>query len=1036
MKYFTIILILLLFTSINFGQNYFIHKYGDEHGLRSNLTKSLDQDDKGFLWIATDAGLARFDGKQFMNITKNFPSLFVKDVLITSDQKIVVVTDLGVGYLILSEEGYKYESIIEGRSAEKEGYLYYPKAAFEDYKKNIWISDHTGLIKIKNGKHKKYRFDDRFATDDYLNSFWITEDNKGNLFASSWQGYLFYFNEEQDRFVEIPLLNKNNKLLINQLIYLDDYIVAATSIGLVKITISDDYSANMSLMLPFVNSICFYDDYGKYYIGGVEGGILEWDGKSDRAIPILGNSIKSIVNYIYPDNQNNIWACTDEGIVLLQKTFFAEYRINNSSTQNNSYIRTISSDGLNNLYFTDQENIFKVNNCNHNSIPEIAFNSKGKRIYNFAVRENTLWISTRNSELIHKSKNSEKRFTIPNLNFRVSGMIIDSAGALWGFMDNTHKLLKIKEDFSYKIYNLDKSVSSESLIKNINNTIFILSFTDKLKIVTYDKNTDSFIEQQLRHQIEYPTSIVINDFTKLDENYYLIATNIGILKYKNGIISYQFGKDHQFTNNAKAIKISDNNQVWIGTENGLVLYYVNEFAIFNRVDGLPNTVITPSGLYIDKNNKIWVATSSGLAYWQKENTRIDRTPKPLIYEVLFKGKQLDISKKSFNITGKGTVIFNYSALVYPANKRYQFKLLGFQDEWSDLTEYESQSFINLPQGNYILQVRAKQFGYLWSDIAEIKFTVNPPWYLSDILIISYFILGIIFIVYGTLFLQRNRLEKLEKQKETLQALIEEQIKDLKKEKETTEKLLLETESYNKELERVNSELIKANEFKSDILGIAAHDLKNPLSTIINLTELLKEDDINNEDKNEMISLINNSSLRMLNLITDLLENIMVENTKFKINISEINITEIVTSVVVENRIQAGKKGQAINFNYTSACIIQGDAKWIREILDNIINNAVKYTPQNKNIYVEIHTNDERVIIKVKDEGPGFTEQDKPQVFQKFKRLSARPTGGESSTGLGLAIVKELVDLHGGEISFISEHGFGSQFIVSFKKKIN
>jgi ligand-binding sensor domain-containing protein len=78
----------------------------------------------------------------------------------------------------------------------------------------------------------------------------------------------------------------------------------------------------MSLMLPFVNAICFYVDYDKYLIGGVEGGIFEWNGKSDKAIPILGNNVKSVVNYIYTDNQNNIWACTDEGIVLFQKHSF------------------------------------------------------------------------------------------------------------------------------------------------------------------------------------------------------------------------------------------------------------------------------------------------------------------------------------------------------------------------------------------------------------------------------------------------------------------------------------------------------------------------------------------------------------------------------------------------------------------------------------------------------------------------------------------------------------------------------------------
>ncbi|HPN37669.1 MAG TPA: triple tyrosine motif-containing protein, partial [Melioribacteraceae bacterium] len=724
MKLITILLYALLsvFPFTLKAQNFFLHKYGDEHGLKSNLVKAIDQDKSGFLWVATDAGLARFDGKQFINITNNFPSLFVKDVLVTSDNKIIVVTDLGVGLLKLKDGNYEYFNLIEGKPEEKVGFLYYPKAAFEDINNNIWISDNTGLTKYKNGKFTKYRFDDKFATDDYLNSFWITEDNAGNIYASSWQGYLFYFDKTEDKFLEIPITNKVNNYFINQISFVDNYIIAATSIGLVKLNITNNTATN-TLLLQFINTICFYQDYDKFYIGGVEGGIFEWNGKSDKAIPILGNNINSIVNYMYPDIQNNIWACTDEGIVLLQKSSFAEYRLSHNAFDNTRYIRTLSSDGLNNIYFTDQENILKINNSQFQSSPEIVFYGNGKRIYNFAVNENLMWISTRSSELFLKSGNSNKKFTIEGLNFRISGMAINSKNGLFGLMENTNNVIKIYPDFTYKIYKIDNLTSSKALIKCIDDKIYVLNFTDKINIIIYDENNDTFKELNLTHQIKYPRNVTINDFVKLKDNSFLLATNIGVLNYNNNFISFFFEKDHLLTNNAKAISVAPNGQIWFGTENGLVLFYINEFAVFNRVDGLPNTVITPSGLYLDNSNKIWVATSSGLAYWQKPNTNIEKTPKPVIYSAFFKGKQLDITSKFFDVTGKGTIVFNYAALVYPANKRYQFRIIGWQDEWSELTEYESQSFINLPQGNYVLQIRAKQFGYLWSDIAELRFTI-------------------------------------------------------------------------------------------------------------------------------------------------------------------------------------------------------------------------------------------------------------------------------------------------------------------------
>jgi hypothetical protein len=160
----------LLLFSTDFAQNFFANKYGDEHGLRSNLTKSLDQDKNGFLWVATDAGLARFDGKQFINITKNLPSPFVKDVLITSENKLIIVTDLGVGFVNIEKDDYQYTPLIEGKPEEREGFLFYPKAAFEESRKIIGLAINR-FNKIKQRNTSNLVLKDKFATDDFLNSF-------------------------------------------------------------------------------------------------------------------------------------------------------------------------------------------------------------------------------------------------------------------------------------------------------------------------------------------------------------------------------------------------------------------------------------------------------------------------------------------------------------------------------------------------------------------------------------------------------------------------------------------------------------------------------------------------------------------------------------------------------------------------------------------------------------------------------------------------------------------------------------------------
>lgn len=1034
---FLVIQILLILVNKSLSQNYLLQKYNDEHGLNSNLTKSLDQDSDGYLWIATDAGLAGFDGKKFINVIKNFPSLFVKDVLTVSKDTIIVVTDLGVGYLKNDKDGYYYQPIIQGKTEATKEYLYYPKAVFLDSKHNIWISDNNGITKLFNNKYKKYFFDNKYATDDYLNSFYLTEDDKGNIFISSWQGYLFYYDKNLDKFIEIPIKNKTKKIFINQFNNVGNYFLAATSDGIIRFDIDQYYTATMKLLLPFTNSVCFAYANNKYYLGGVEGGIFEWDGFSNKAFPISNNNVNSIVNYLFTDANNNIWGCTDEGIFLLQKTFFAEYKFSQKSTLFGSYITTIVNDKNDNIYFTDQEDIYLIPNGDYSKKPVIFYKSLGKRIYNFALSDNYMWISTRSDELFLKTNKTIKKFTLPNYQCRISGMVTDENEDMWGFIVKTNVLLKVSPNFNYKLYNLPKYVSSESIIKYENKNINIVSYSDKFHILSYDKAKDTFIDLPIDKQPDFKTSVIVNDFCNLGENKFLIATNWGLFLYENKHLSKFFNddKEHNIVGNAKAVKISNNNKIWIGTEKGLVLYYNKQFIFYGKIDGLPNTVISPRAIILDNKNRIWLGTGSGVAYWQKEETDIKQTPRPILLGFNFNNTKIELSNK-IELTGKGTINISYSSIVYPADKKYKWRLIGFNEDFSDETDQEFQSFNNLSPGFYVFQVKAKQVGFLDSEIAYVSFTIYPPWYQSDLMIIFYFIIGILAIIYGTLFWQKKHVAKLKRQKEILEKLVEEKIKDLKIEKEKTEKLLLETENINKELRYANEQLLKANEFKSDILGIAAHDLKNPLSTILSLTELLKDREISCEDKTELLEIISSSASRMLNLITELLENIIVENTKFKVNISDIYISELVNQVVESNRVQANKKGQTIHYKPAKELVIDGDEKWIREILDNVINNAVKYTPLNKNIYIDLEEETDNVIIKVKDEGPGFTEEDKKYVFQKFKKLSAKPTGGESTTGLGLAIVKQLIGLHNGEIELKSNLNEGSTFIIKLKKHIS
>ncbi|MFN3427735.1 MAG: 7TM diverse intracellular signaling domain-containing protein [Candidatus Thermochlorobacter sp.] len=233
---------------------------------------------------------------------------------------------------------------------------------------------------------------------------------------------------------------------------------------------------------------------------------------------------------------------------------------------------------------------------------------------------------------------------------------------------------------------------------------------------------------------------------------------------------------------------------------------------------------------------------------------------------------------------------------------------------------------------------------------------------------------------------------------------------------------------------------KANAFKTELLGIAAHDLKNPLQSIMGFAELIREKAASDSNISQMAAAISASSKRMSKLITDLLQTAALDSGQLTLQKEKIALSQLLASVVENNRTSAACKQQTLELICTQNCILEVDVERMHEVLDNLISNAIKYSPQGKHIIVrsEVKHYVEKgdtasfaaVRIAIQDEGQGLSEEDMKKLFGRFQRLSARPTGNESSTGLGLSIVKQLVELHGGKVWAESEgRGKGTTFFV-------
>lgn len=229
-------------------------------------------------------------------------------------------------------------------------------------------------------------------------------------------------------------------------------------------------------------------------------------------------------------------------------------------------------------------------------------------------------------------------------------------------------------------------------------------------------------------------------------------------------------------------------------------------------------------------------------------------------------------------------------------------------------------------------------------------------------------------------------------------------------------------------------LQRANGFKNEILGTVAHDLKNPLGVILGRTEMLKELISTGASMGGVVAQVDHirdATKRLTTMVDHLISDAMADAFDITIRREPVDVAALVKEVAEANQPLAVNKQQAISVTAPPNIVTMCDTDRIREAIDNLISNAIKYSPIGGRIAVAVSHEGGDTIVRVSDEGAGLSPEDLGRLFGRFQRLSAKPTAGESSTGLGLSIVKRIIDMHGGEVTAESEGpGRGSTFTIT------
>jgi signal transduction histidine kinase len=343
---------------------------------------------------------------------------------------------------------------------------------------------------------------------------------------------------------------------------------------------------------------------------------------------------------------------------------------------------------------------------------------------------------------------------------------------------------------------------------------------------------------------------------------------------------------------------------------------------------------------------------------------------------------------------------------------YQVYLAGFDRDWSAWSPEPQKEYVGLPAGRYRFQVRARNAQGEISAPASFEFLVSAPlhrtWWA--------------FLVYAgalagaVLLLLRARTRMLRQRNAFLHARIEEATWDLRE----NEQLLA----------RMNLELRALNDQKDQFLGIVVHDLSNPLNGILLNTEMILEQHGPGGETERRAQAVLKAGEAMKELIKRFLDISAIDAGRIKAELGPLDVEELFLDTWL--RFFEPAKGKDITIERILAqpgLRVLADRRFLGETLDNLVSNAVKFSPAGTRITLRAASAGGRIRLSVEDQGPGLTGDDLSRLFGRFTKLSARPTGGESSAGLGLSIVKYFVEAMGGRIWAESEPGQGAAFRV-------
>lgn len=1023
-----------------------------DDGLSQSLVEYIYQDSFGYIWIGTNDGLNRYNGndikvyKNIKNDTNSISNNMISSIVEDSEQNLWIGTDGGLNKLnLVTGDITRYLVSDEDKSISNT----VVDEVFIDSKGRLWVCTINGLNLYDKKNDKFIKVATEYLENKGLQD--ITEDHEGNIWVSTREG-LYKYNPN-NKSVEEFLHDENNKDTISEnnifsIYYSEKKLWIGTKTGGLNVMNLEDNSIKVytnnpddpnSIPSNFIRDILI--DRNGYMWLATDQGLALFDQQYDKFYTFKNNLGKySICDdntiSLYEDKLGVIWVGTFNGVSkFLPNKDFKVYR-NNSSDSNSlssSSVCGIYEDsegmlwvgtfnaGINKINKADDEVTRYYSDLNNNN------SLSSNRIKDITGIDNEIWIATDNG--LNKYDKSNDKFTIYKktddensiVNNEIRVLYIDKAGILW--IGTRGGICTFDRKGNFTSYNeiLEQNGIYEKTISAIyedNEGTMWFGLGNEGGLVRYNKETGE-IKNYLADDNNI-NSLSFNNVRAIAEDssgYIWIGTQSGLNRFDKQreeftTYTYSDGLSNDFI---YGVIVDDNDNVWVSTNYGISMYDQKEdkFIRYYEVDGLATNEYNGFSYHKNSQGNIYFGGVNGLTEFNPLDIKIKMNTSNVIVDSIKTSAGIEVNEKD-NIVLEYDSRELYIKFFVPEYKnisqmQYAYKLEGMDDEWTFSGNENYARYASLAPGKYKMLIAGRNYNGVWSDVLEINIKVKNSIWRTPIAYCTYIIiiLIIIYIYYN--------------QVKILDALVRQRTQEL------NDKL-----NENKKL---YERLIELEKYKNNYFVNLSHELRTPLNVILSIEQLISSltksgVQISIEKMDTYMSTLKGNSQRLLNLINNIIDTSKIDAGFYRLDKEEVNIVTLVEDTALSMVELAEVKGLEIIIDpEIEELFINCDKLDIERCIINLIGNAIKFTDVGGTITVSICELEGKVKIGVKDTGIGIDEKYHKNIFDRFGQVNSVSSEVFGGSGLGLTLTKNLINLHGGEITVISEIGKGSEFII-------